>query len=217
MACRVVSAVSGSVSVHTSLWEAAVSYVAHGWSILPAAMWDGRRFTRGHVDTPVDDLCPVFPTASTTRDARRVAGLWRIAPYSITAPVGAAFEVLCAPSEVACRVLQMPAFRRRPCPVLWSPGGTRFLLQPGIATVTGKYTNLTEPPADPGWLAGIVWAAPGALLPLPPTPLPGGQARWWTSPCDANHQLGDLHHMQLLVRAALDADREIERAPTQDP
>jgi hypothetical protein len=48
----------------------AVNYVAHGWGVLPGAVWQDDRYILGHSSTVVAGLEPVLPSARTLRDAR---------------------------------------------------------------------------------------------------------------------------------------------------
>ncbi|GAB3484807.1 hypothetical protein [Amycolatopsis cihanbeyliensis] len=174
---------------HHRLRAAAVRYVTHGWRVLPGSVWDGQRYTLGHVPTPVDGLVPVMLSGRSFGQPRQASSWWSVAPYTILARAGADFDVVSAPTPLVGRALQHGALFHAKAPVFGVGARAWLLVRPGF--------RLRRVP-------GVRLAEQGSVVALPPTPLPGGQLRWWTSPEQTGWCPGDGDAAQAALMAALD-------------
>ena len=178
---------STTPTLRTRLQQAACDYThLADWPIVPGSVWTGTQYVRGHTDRPAGEFEPVFPRP--TRDVRRVHSLWKIAPYSVLAPTGTAFDVISVPLVVGVAATRTGPFRRRIAPAALSPDRIRFLVLPGI-------------PLAPD-LPFAELCTHGECVPLPPTPVPGGALTWWVSPVTTDWQPGDSLSVQAALREA---------------
>lgn len=154
-----------------ALHEAAFDYASLGeWRILPGTVWNGERYIRGLSDKPAGELEPLWAPSRATRNARKIYAWWSWAPFSILALTGEVFDLLDVPNPLADQALR--AGLAEPTPVSRGPDGMRFVLAPGCAL-----------PADLEAL-GVRRVPPDSLVPMPPTPIRGGELTWCVSPDD---------------------------------
>ena len=180
-------------TLRTRLQQAACDY-AHlaGWQIVPGSVWNGAQYTRGHTDRIAGEFEPVFPRPS--RDVRRAHSLWKIAPYSVLAPTGRAFDVISVPLVLGVAATRTAPFRRRIAPTSLSPDRIRFLVLPGVPLASD--------------LPGAELCTDGECVPLPPSPVRDGALTWWISPVATDWLAGDSLAVQAALReAALDLRR----------
>jgi hypothetical protein len=134
---------------------------------------------------------PVVTDQRASLDPRIVGRWWADRPYTVLAPVGAEFDVLCAPTLQASVATGMPLFRENPSPVAMSPRGTRFLVEPGAVLCS-----------DMVGVRGVEIIRRGAFLPLPPSRVVAGSMNWWITPTAAGGRLGNAELVQAALRAA---------------
>jgi hypothetical protein len=133
---------------------------------------------------------PVVPAEDGSLDTRVVEHWWAERPYTVLAPIGVAFDVLCAPTLLATVATGLPMFRDNLCPVAMSPQGARFLVTPG-----GVLS------ADLADVRGVEILRRGAFLPLPPSRVVGGSMNWWITPASVRG-IGDAETVQTALLAA---------------
>jgi hypothetical protein len=134
---------------------------------------------------------PVVTDQRASLDARIVGRWWADRPYTVLTPVGAEFDVLCAPTLLAAVATGLPLFRENPGPVAISPRGTRFLVAPGAVLCS-----------DMVGVRGVEIIRRGAFLPLPPSRVVAGSMTWRITPTAAGGMLGDAELVQAALRAA---------------
>lgn len=171
---------------------AAVEYAALGWRVLPGAVWDGVRYTRGHVPTPTGELEPILPVARASAEPNRVWRWWRRAPYSVLVVVGDPFAAVRVPTALAHQLTGEagPGSARWWGPIALAPEGAVCLVRP-------HRWALARLPSLPG----VAVLPAGALLPLPPTRIRGGAVTWQVSPTQTGGQPGDPAALLRALRA----------------
>jgi Bifunctional DNA primase/polymerase, N-terminal len=158
-------------------WElkrAALSYVTHDWPVVPAAFFDGDRYTCVQVDCVEDGPHPVWRMWQdrATTDPGTVSSWYRLFSFAVALPTGTLFDVLEVPELPATRLqaalaeagTQTPTavWRERDCRLFW--------VSPGM--------ELDQRLAD----AGIRLRAEGNWVPAPPTPTRRGPVQWAVNP-----------------------------------
>jgi hypothetical protein len=173
-----------------TLAAAALSFVEQGWPVVPGPLCDGLRYIGPGSTRGVRATVPVVPAEDGSLDTRVVAHWWAERAYTVLAPIGVAFDVLCAPTLLATLATGLPMFRDALCPVVMSPQGARFLVKPG---------GVLSP--DLAGVRGVELLRRGAFLPLPPSRVVGGSMNWWITPASARG-IGDVESVQAALLAA---------------
>jgi hypothetical protein len=173
-----------------TLRTAALSFVEQGWPVVPGPLCDGLRYIGAGSARGVRATAPVVPAEGGSLDVRVVEHWWAERPYTVLAPLGVAFDVLCAPTLLATVATGLPMFRDNLCPVAMSPQGARFFVKPG---------GVLSP--DLAGVRGVEILRRGAFLPLPPSRVVGGSMSWWITPAAAAG-IGDAETVQAALLAA---------------
>jgi hypothetical protein len=173
-----------------TLRAAALSFVEQGWPVVPGPLCDGLRYIGPGAARGARATAPVVAAEDGSLDTRVVAHWWAERPYTVLAPVGVAFDVLCAPTLLATVATGLPEFRDNLCPVAMSPQGARFLVRPG---------GVLDP--DLVGVRGVEIQRRGAFLPLPPSRVVGGSMSWWVTPAAACG-IGEVEAVQNALLAA---------------
>jgi hypothetical protein len=134
---------------------------------------------------------PVVTDQRASLDPRIVERWWTDRPYTVLTPVGAEFDVLCAPTLLAAVATGSPLFRENMGPVAMSPRGARFLVTPGAVLCS-----------DMVGVRGVEIIRRDAFLPLPPSRVVAGSMNWWITPTAAGDRLGNAELVQAALRAA---------------
>ncbi|WP_025360181.1 bifunctional DNA primase/polymerase [Kutzneria albida] len=159
--------------------RAALDYAAHGWPVVPAAHFDGRRYVCVQVDCEEDGPHPVWrlwqDRAST--DPATVSSWYRLFSFAVALATGVVFDVLELPESAAIRVqaalteaghtTPVAVWRERECRLFWTRPG----LDPAAVTVPGARVR-----------------GAGNWVPAPPTPTRRGAVQWAVSPEQAEWQ-----------------------------
>jgi hypothetical protein len=153
--------------------------------VLPGSVWDGRRYTRGHAPIPTTGLEPVGPSVCGGRNGRLVWSWWGRAPYSVLTRSGQQFDVITAPTCLPIFATGWQQFPGDLCPVLESPRGMRLFIRRGARL----HQDLAR-------VRGLELAAPGTLIPLPPTRLPAGLVTWRIPPASVGWTPGNPEAVQ---------------------
>ncbi len=174
----------------TRLRRAAHRYAAHGWPVVPGAVWDGQRFNCGSDCRTVachPDRAGWEHTASV--DPGQIAYWWRDAPHALLLATGHTFDVLDLPGWLGHPLLAGPAGG----PVVRMPTGRYlFLVRPG-GTLRPRLANH----------AAVVLHGRGSWLPAPPTLLAEGPVRWLIAPRHTEWCLAALSQIQEAVLRVL--------------
>jgi hypothetical protein len=184
------------------LARSATRYAAHGWDVVPGAVYGGGRF-RCDTGCPTVGCHPAtgYWQDTATRDVDLVARWWRRAPYAILLPTGRAFDVLDLPVSVGMLVTP------RCGPVAIAPNGRRlFFVRPG----NGLRAELAEQ-------LDVLRHGLGSWVPAPPTREPAGRARWLVSPEAVGWRLPGSHQVQNMIAAALATVEPTVRRPRRRP
>jgi Bifunctional DNA primase/polymerase, N-terminal len=164
---------SGSDAQH-AFKVAAVGYATHGWPVVPASFYNGRRYVCVQADCADDTLHPVWrmwrDRAST--DPKLVATWHRMFTFAVAVRTGVCFDVVVLPDGVATLVQAALAEQRTQTPVaVWRERGRRL------------FWVVRDLPwqARLGRLGGRLHGE-GDWVPAPPTPTRCGPVQWAVPP-----------------------------------
>jgi hypothetical protein len=156
------------------LRRAALSYARHGWPVVPAAYYDGRRYVCVRANCDQVGPHPVWQSwqERATSDLATVRSWYRLCTFSIALPTGVGFDVLRVPEPWAERLQGLlgaagacgptAVWPERNCRLFWVAGGLRL---------------------DESCLAaGFRLHGEADWVPAPPSRTRGGPVRWSVSP-----------------------------------
>lgn len=157
------------------LRQAALTFAAHGWRVIPGACLATDRFDCGRPGCPTMTCHPALEhwEQAACRNSDRIAGWWRYAPHSVLLPTGDAFDVLEVPAPLGVLVAASSRWHGPARgPVAATPAGRwMFLIQPGQPL-----------PPELARRSDVVRHTHGSWVPAPPTRLADGPVRWIVSP-----------------------------------
>ena len=172
----------------------ASDYAGFGWGVIPGSVWDGSRFTQGHMNIPTPGLIPIMLSGRTLREPQEVWSWWSVAPYAVLTRVGEDFDVLTAPISLVRATLELDDSIISSCPIIVTPAKEQARLL--VRTGSRLRWELRA-------LSGVSYIPGGTLMPLPPTIEAGGAHEWWVSPSKCSYMPGKAGAVQAALASAV--------------
>lgn len=177
----------GLMRARASVARAARVYAERGWPVAPGAWWTAAsgapRYECGVPGCVTTGLHPVGSMMATVTEPSAATSLWSDLPHSVLLPTGVVCDVVEAPHEMGAEVWAALSATREPMPVATLPD-RRWLffaapdLDPDLHDVLSR--------------AGALHHGRGSWVPLPPSRLAGGMARWARPPASVGWRLPAL-------------------------
>jgi hypothetical protein len=170
------------------LKEAALSYAAMGWPVLPGPLNNGLPAWSTEAAKRHESLESFASLKNASTDKDLISDWWSRHAHAILAPSGFAFDVVRAPLWLATIATTM--MRQNICPTAISPAGVLFFVSPGAEV------------SRPGRIRGVDVLPPGSLISMPPGTTSLGLTVWWSKPNASHKQLPDAHSIHVFLAQA---------------